>query len=378
MDKRQKLILFSGFLLVMTGIFADSLVAVQQKIKIQKENGVEVVYNPKNPEPLDGVPTKLILEEEFTLGQGPDESTFSQLAFFAVDNEGTIYALDSKDSLIKVFNNQGKFLRHFGRKGQGPGEMNIPTGIHFTHSEEIMIEDPMNQRLVYFSPDGKFLRTMTTAKILGLSGLILDSKGNMIGRQIVLADNKMVWEIKKYSSDLTDLYSIDRVNFPNPLEGKFNPFEYVTVYGFDQNDYLYYGKSDKYEIHVFNPEGKLVKKIIKEWAPVRLTEEDKKELLSQFSEAGSGIKDRIAFPEYYPPYQLFSLDEEGRLFVRTYEKGKARGENFFDVFDRQGRYMAKIPLKIIPRLWKNKKLYALEQTEEGYNLLRCFSVEWKI
>lgn len=378
MDKRAKSILFSGFLLVISGIFFESFLSIDQKIKIQKEGGVEVISNPEDPDPPAGSPTQLILQEEFTLGQGPDESAFSQLSYFAVDNEGTIYALDSKDCLVKVFNNEGKFLRHFGRKGQGPGEMNVPTGIHLTFSGEIMIEDPMNQRLVYFTPEGKFLRTMTTAKALGLAGLILDSKGNMIGRQIVLAENKMVWEIKKYSSDLTELYTIDRLNLPHPLEGKINPFAYVTVYELDQNDYLYYGKSEKYEIHVLNPEGKLVKKIIKEWSPVRLTEEEKKELLSQISEAGSGIKDRVALPDYYPPYQSFSLDEEGRLFVRTYEKGKARGENYFDVFDRQGKYVAKIALKIIPRLWKNKKLYALEQTEDGYNLLRCFSVKWKI
>lgn len=378
MDNRTKLILLLGFLLVISGIFSESLSAIYQKIKIQKEDGVKVVYNPKDPDPPAGSATQLILEEEFTLGQGTDESTFAQLAYFAVDNEGTIYALDSKDCLVKVFNNQGKFIRHFGRKGQGPGEMNIPTGIHLTFSGEIMIEDPMNQRLVYFTPDGKFLRTMSTVKVLGLAGLILDSKGNMIGRQIVLADNKMVWEIKKYNPDLTELYTIDRVDSPNPLAGKINPFEYATVYELDQNDYLYYGKSDKYEIHVINPEGKLVKKIIKQWAPVRLTEEDKKELLSQISEVGSGIKDRIILPDYYPPYQVFSLDEEGRLFVRTYEKGRARGEYYFDIFDRQGKYMAKISLKVIPRLWKHGKLYALEQTEEGYNLLRCFSVRWQI
>ncbi len=353
------------------------LAATSQKIKIRKENEVEVIYNPKKPEPPAGIPTRLILEEEFTIGRGESEATtFSQLVYFAVDSKGIVYALDSQECVVKVFDNQGKFLRSFGRKGQGPGEMNLPVGLQITPASEIVIEDPLNQRLVYFSPEGSFLKTTPTAKVLGLLGLLLDTKGNLIGRQMTVAENKMFWEVKKYSPELTPLFTVGRTDFSNPLEGKIDPFSYLIIYELSPSDYIFYGNALNYEIKVFSEEGKLCRRIIKEYDPVKITEEEKKKLISQFPDAGFNIKERVVCPDYYPPYQLFSADEEGRLLVRTYEKGKAQGETVYDVFDQQGRLISRIPLKIIPRVWKNKKLYAIEETEEGYNVLRCYRISW--
>lgn len=351
---------------------------IGQKIRIQKEDGVEVIYNPKNPPPPPGSPTKLILEEVFTLGQEKEgEVPFSQLAGFTVDSKERVFVLDSKESEVKVFDNHGQFLFKFGRPGQGPGELNNPIGIHLTPKGEILIEDALNQRLSLFSPEGKFIKSISTAKLLGLSGIVLDSRGNFVARQMVMAGNNLKWEIKKYNVELEPLYTVASIAFPNPLEGKINPFQFIVIYKIGPFDNLYYGEISKYEIKVFNPEGKLIRKILKEYDPVKISEEDKKKMLAQIPEEANALKDRLVFPEYYPPYQSFSFDDEGRLFVNTFEKGKNKGEYYFDIFDQQGRYIAKIPLKVVPSYWQNKKVYALETIEEGYNLLHCFRFTWK-
>lgn len=71
------------------------------------------------------------------------------------------------------------------------------------------------------------------------------------------------------------------------------------------------------------------------------------------------------------------VDDEGRIFVRSYEKVKD-GEGFYwDVFDSEGKYIAKVPLKMRPRVWKKNKLYTIEEDDEGYLYVKRYSVEWK-
>jgi len=139
-----------------------------QKIKIKTENGVTVIYNPKNPTPPPGTPTKLILKEDLTIGEkeGREEYMFSRMESLDVDEEGNIYVLDSKESHVKVFDRDGKYIRTFGRKGQGPGEMQRALNIAITPQKEIMVNDWRSRRLLYFTLDGKFLREVSGEKCL--------------------------------------------------------------------------------------------------------------------------------------------------------------------------------------------------------------------
>ena len=75
--------------------------------------------------------------------------------------------------------------------------------------------------------------------------------------------------------------------------------------------------------------------------------------------------------------QLFYLDDQGRLIVRTYERGEERREFYHDIFDKEGRYIAKVLLDVEPFLWKGGKLYAREETEDGYYILRTYNILWE-
>lgn len=376
MKKSISLIIFPIILFVFLFSVNSSLKA--EKVKIKTENGVTVVYNPKKPAPPKGVLTKLILKEDFSIGEGEEEEEmFSEMTAVDVDNEGNIYILDRKESMIKVFDSNGKYLRTVGKKGQGPGEVNQPVGIRITPNNELLVEDVFNQRLVFFAFDGKFLKNVSTAKVLGLAGLAVDSQGNIIGQQVVPSENKLTREVKKYDSDLNPIFTIVTLDFPNILEGKINIFRFLIFYVLGKEDHIFYGNPEEYEIKVFNSEGKPVKRILKEWNPVKVTKEDEEEILARIPDVAAGIKDRLEFPKFFPAYQSFSLDEQGRMVVRTFEKGKEERQYFFDVFDAKGVYVAKFPFIGEPRVWKGEKLYAIEETEDGYFVLKCYSVHWE-
>lgn len=376
MKKSFSSVIFITILFIFLVSIYGSLKA--EKIKIKTENGVTVVYNPKKPAPPKGVLTKLVLKEDFSIGEGEqEEEMFSEMTAVEVDNEGNIYILDRKESMIKVFDSKGKYVRTIGKKGQGPGEVNQPVGIRITPNNELLVEDVFNQRLAVFALDGKFLKNVSTAKALGLAGIAVDSQGNIIGQQVVPSENKLIREVKKYGSDLNPLFTIVSSDFPNILEGKINIFRFLIFYVVGKEDHIFYGNPEEYEIKIFNSEGKLVKKILKEWDAVKVTKEDEEDILARIPDVGGGFKDRLEFPKLFPAYQSFSLDEQERLLVRTFEKGKKKDEYFFDVFDVEGKYIAKILLKGEPRVWKGKKLYAIDETEDGFMIFKCYSVDWE-
>jgi len=151
-----------------------------------------------------------------------------------------------------------------------------------------------------------------------------------------------------------------------------------------KQDNIVWGYNNKYELHVFNPDGKLRRKIIKEYAPLEISEDDKREYIDRIT-GGQGFPPDIKvvkFPKYHLPFISLSADEEDRIFAGTPEKVKGR-ENFyyFDVFGAEGKYIAKVPIELkdyrYPLILKNKKLYIINETEEGYKIVKRYRVTWK-
>jgi hypothetical protein len=48
------------------------------------------------------------------------------------------------------------------------------------------------------------------------------------------------------------------------------------------------------------------------------------------------------------------------------------------VFDPEGKYIARFTLKYWAIVWKKQKLYTIEEDEEGYQIVKRYSVGWKI
>lgn len=69
----------------------------------------------------------------------------------------TLYVVDSKTNQVSLFNDQGQYLKSFGKRGLGNGDLNIPTHIATGTDGTVYINDAMNFRAQLFTPQGKFL-----------------------------------------------------------------------------------------------------------------------------------------------------------------------------------------------------------------------------
>jgi len=374
MRKRRAIFVVAGSLFIIVSVLAG-------QYKVKTENGVTIVTNGKKPDLPKGAPTRLTLEEIYTVGGGdsPDMS-FVEISALDVLKDGTVYVLDTKDSRVKVFDAKGKFLRAFGKAGQGPGEMNQPVGILITPENEVLVEDALNQRLAVFALDGTFSRHVSTAKALGLSGIQMDGRGLIVARSMGLGEaGKMSMDVKTYDKDFNPKVKLASFEFPVSLQAKINPFSAMNLlYALDGQGRLYFGSQPGYEIKVLSLEGKLLKTIGREYDPVPISKEDKDEMLALIPNvSGVNVRDMIQFPEDFPPFGNFVLADEGRLLVRTYEKGRVKKEYYWDVFDAEGRYIAKVPIVHEIRLWRDGKAYFFVEDEDGYKTLRCCRTRWE-
>jgi len=97
----------------------DGPVVGQWKGSTRTDNGVKIVRNPKEPISKN----EFGLEHELTIVESDSSGSFNLVGIASIlaDDQGNIYALDSRDSNIKVFSPSGQFLKTIGRYGNGPG-----------------------------------------------------------------------------------------------------------------------------------------------------------------------------------------------------------------------------------------------------------------
>jgi hypothetical protein len=87
---------------------------------------------------------------EIGLLEGPPEYTFGMVSGIATGGEGQIFVSDSQESVIRVFNRDGTFLRNIGRDGEGPEEFSRPCCIAFGPAGDLWVRDSRNRRYMSF------------------------------------------------------------------------------------------------------------------------------------------------------------------------------------------------------------------------------------
>ena len=74
------------------------------------------------------------------------------------DSHGNMFILDSSKHQVVVFSEDGQYLRHFGQKGQGEGELSEPEGLCVSR-DYVYITDWRNKRVSVFRTSGEFVHS---------------------------------------------------------------------------------------------------------------------------------------------------------------------------------------------------------------------------
>ena len=134
----------------------EAPVAAAYPVKIETVDGVRTVLNPEFPK--EGV-VRYALQEELALGGegGGAESVLNRPQYLDVDAQGNIFVLDWGDVDFKVFAPDGRLLRKFGKKGQGPGDFDTPAWFDLGADGRIFLLSGRQNQLVILDGDGKYV-----------------------------------------------------------------------------------------------------------------------------------------------------------------------------------------------------------------------------
>jgi len=78
---------------------------------------------------------------------------FSRPTGLAVDSDGNLYVCDTMNNRIEVFDADGKFIREYGKNGDGPGYFARPKGITVDTDGHIWVADGVQDRVQVFTKD---------------------------------------------------------------------------------------------------------------------------------------------------------------------------------------------------------------------------------
>lgn len=351
----------------------------QWRGEIREEGGIILVNNPKKPM-FEGNVLEMTEDLVIAPREENEEQMFQDIRTLDVDAAGRIFVLDEKAANIKVFDSYGDFIRTIGKAGQGPGELGMPISIHISHAGELFVNDMGRRSLLVFTLEGEFLRRYSTAGRFLFFGPVCLENGRMAANYIVPGE-EMRAELRIFDSEMKPLAALATIPLDKPPA--VNIFVAMSLSGLRWSarpqQEIIWGDiiNPEYVLSVHNQEGRLIRKIITDYDAIPITAQVKAELMEKvFGNNPNPSQWDVKFPPGFPPFEGLSCDDEGRIFAKTYAKTEGSQGGWYDIFDAEGRYLAKVQLQISPMIWKKQKLYTIVEDEEGFRQVKRYRVKW--
>jgi hypothetical protein len=345
------------------------------------EDGVEVVRNRLQPSLRGQASMNLQVEKTVLMDFRSEDIArlgISDIRGFDVDSDRNVYiAVYQGDYRIYKFAPDGSFVLAFARKGEGPGEMIVAKCLNISERGEITVFESRLRRLFFFDDRGQLLRDISCpAHTTRVDPLV---NGNyLVSTSTLETRSPFAYWVNLCICDpsMREYKRLDHLKIPNGPG---------TSYWVPSGDELFVGaEGSGYEIRVYSLDEKLLRKIRKEYEPVKIPDEIRtawKRVIDQLKQA-SNATDDVKVPDCWPPFSAFFIDEEGCLFVRTWEEGPRKGEYVHDIFNPDGVFIGRTSLDMIYRRdreyakQRGGKIYGFSQDDSGYEQLVEYKLSW--
>lgn len=112
---------------------------------------------------------ELTLHEELRIGDRDDPDLgFSAIMRVAVDGEGRVYVFEMQQHHFRVYDEDGREVRRFGRSGEGPGEFQVAPSFGI-HGNTLWTIQQFPRRITHFDLEGEVL---STGRVEGIAVLL--------------------------------------------------------------------------------------------------------------------------------------------------------------------------------------------------------------
>jgi len=346
-------------------------VAPVYPVKIETIEGVRTVLNPVFPK--DGV-LRFALQDDLTIGGegGGAESVLNRPQFLDVDAQGNIYVLDWGDVEFKVFAPDGRLLRKFGKKGQGPGEFDIPAFFVLGADGRIFLLSGRQYQLIILDGSGKYLSSFRLEGFcdsLGVdkhdriyySQMIFPQEGG--GEEYTLVQNRMaLFKADELGKEKVRLGEYLDVTMLRKMQAQMvtsltSRESYTTAWLVGPDDRVYIGYNKDYRLDVYDADWKLLFRFGREFTPIRHPR----------------YKPDGADPEFYPAFSDWRkfFDGEGNLWLEQYVEEGIK-DHVFDVFSPEGTYLKQVRVPETLFLVRGDKAYSIIRQEDEFLVVKRF------
>ncbi|MBU4486953.1 MAG: 6-bladed beta-propeller [Candidatus Delongbacteria bacterium] len=299
--------------LAIVGIIAvSSCSKKEQTCTITENDGIICYENNNTPSNSnETINTKLLYEIT-----GNKEGRFGHPFALAVDNDTNLYVLDVEKCLISKFNDKGIFVTSFGGSGTGPGESIFPNNIAIIN-DTVMVSSMSNRLLNKYSLEGKFLYSTKMVCASPIFVKPINNGKNVIGFTESVIEGKNSMKISVSLSILNSSFAVFKTINEHTVD--FDPQKSVNFldlyapYAAGNGKVFVSQNNDRnYAIDIYDSDGKRIEKISKNYASVRLSQEEKNEFNESLKRVNDGNNPPIS-ATYKKPINNIFFDKYKRL-----------------------------------------------------------------
>jgi hypothetical protein len=279
------------------------------------------------------------------------EDVFLQPDGLQAADDGKLYVHDGMNRKNYIFDRDGRFLKSFGEKGQGPGEVQDQKSF-FLVGQKIVVVD--TAKLHYFSKDGEYLRSESNYYYRRRPALFIDEsrfiaapigifeafegKGQIVVCDLESGQETVIHDFLIFSGGTAH---VGRMVGSLIVEG-LTPL--MTI-GYSDGR-IYYGMSDSYVIHVSGLNGKGLGKFSLERDKRKVSAEEKALRFEDYPQMSSQARRQIMETT---PNEVTSFarieSHRGLIYVFDPEVNR-RNLQAIDVFSPEGRYLYRSKISV--------------------------------
>ncbi|MFC1553941.1 hypothetical protein ACFL7D_04835 [candidate division KSB1 bacterium] len=360
----------------------------------------------------------LKLELEFGTENLPDEYLLARPRGIQVNDKNEVLVLD--EDRIKVYDENGKPVKMFGRSGEGPGDFDNPFNLRISANGYITVRNSRGSRnILLFSPEGFFIRQKSSQRIEALENLLTERNFRYIWPQgivIALNESESIFQIdpSEISESLTSendiflIYESDnsykiltQYDVSNDISVVYNsergprtlvygdPTEHLGIFLLEDlpdNRIVYthtFHETDisenkaEYNLIIISPNSADRSVITRRFDPVELVYEPPKNPPSNpgFKKLNDKIESIYNERKVKSPLQALLTDRH-YIFAFTFQENEI-GEFFTDVLDADsGEYISSLYIPFIPDQIKNGYAYLLKRaTQTEFAIIQKYRID---
>jgi len=313
------------------------------------------------------------------------DAVFARLASLLVSDHGFIYLRDSQTDKTHIFNTDGKYIKSFASRGEGPGEIKNHMRAYLAGDTFIIADF---DRLHYFTKDGGFIKSATNLFFQRRPAFFIDENEfisapvNVFMQSIKKGPIKRV-NLKTGEDKVISEFQLFGAGDVRHERSSGRPAKMIVVTGLSPlmtigqgSGKFYHGISNIYKINAADMEGKPLFSFSVERKGRKISREHKKQIFSANTRLEEDeVKQLVkTFPDEITYF--YKIEEvSGLIFVYVPDPLHAfaghQNPKQIDIFSPGGKYLYRAHLNIEEN-WRpvstfiNKGfLYVTLEDEEG-------------